>query len=95
MYWANIPSSGGIICRYLTCNEHCPLPHAGSFNCLHWLGGDTEREVKRGGLLVGRGQGGMGKGRGAIVSETCGHLGGQGENEESHCSAEWLRIAHG
>ena len=23
-----------------------PLPHAGSFNCLNWLGGGTEREVK-------------------------------------------------
>ena len=26
---------------------------------------------------------GGGKGKGAIVSETCGHLGGQGENGES------------
>ena len=38
---------------------------------------------KGGGLLGGRGQGGKGKGKGAIVSETCGHLGGQGENGES------------
>ena len=38
---------------------------------------------KGGGLLGGMGQGGKGKGKGAIVSETCGHLGGQGENGES------------
>ena len=38
---------------------------------------------KGGGLLGGRGQGGRGKGKVAIVSETCGHLGGQGENGES------------
>ena len=83
MYWANIPYSGGIISRYLSCNDHCPLPHAGSFICLNWLGGGTEREVRGEGLLGGRGQGGKGKGKGAIVSETCGHLGGQGENGES------------
>ena len=38
---------------------------------------------KGGELLEGRGQGGKGKGKGAIVSETCGHLGGQAENGES------------
>ena len=43
MYWAN---NGGIISRYLTCNDHDPLPHTGSFNCPNWLGGGTEREVK-------------------------------------------------
>ena len=48
-----------------------------------------------GGLSGGRGQGGRGKGKGAIVSETCGHLGGQEENEENTCSAEWPRIATG
>ena len=46
MYWANIPYSGGNISRYLSCNDHCPLPNAGSFNCLNWLGGGTEREVR-------------------------------------------------
>ena len=76
VYWANIPYSGGIISRYLTCNDHCPLPHAGSFNCLNWLGGGTEREVRGEDCQGGRGQGGKGKGKGAIVSETCGHLGG-------------------
>ena len=35
-----------------------------------------------------------GEGKGAIVSKTCGRLGGQGENEESPCSAEWPRIAN-
>ena len=50
---------------------------------------------KGGGLPGGRGQGGRGKGKRAIVSETCGHLGGQGENEENTCSAEWPRIATG
>ena len=38
---------------------------------------------KGGGLLRGRGQGGRGEGKGTNVSETCGHLGGQGENENS------------
>ena len=38
---------------------------------------------------------GGGKGKGAIVSQTCGHLCGQGENGESTCSAEWPRIANG
>ena len=37
----------------------------------------------------GRGQDWRGKGKGAIVSETCGHLGDQGGNEESPSSAEW------
>ena len=94
MYWTNIPYSGGIISRYLTCNDHCPLPNAGSFNCLNWLGGGTEREV-RGRTARGRGQGGKGKSKGAIVSETSGHRGDQAENEESTCSAEWPRIANG
>ena len=60
MYWTNIPYSGGIISRYLTCNDHCPLIHTGSFNCPNWLGGGTEQEVSgedcwRGGGMVGMG----------------------------------------
>ena len=39
--------------------------------------------AKGGGLLGQRGQGEKGKGKEAIISETCGHLGGQGENGES------------
>ena len=50
---------------------------------------------KGGGLPGGRGQGGRGEGKGAIVSETCGHLGGQAENKKSTCSADWPRIATG
>ena len=50
---------------------------------------------KGGGLQGGRGQGGRGKGKGPIVPETCGHLSGQVEKEESTCSAEWPRIANG
>ena len=50
---------------------------------------------KRGGLQGGRGEGGRGKGKGTIVSETCGHLGGQVENEKNTCSAEWPRFANG
>ena len=50
---------------------------------------------KRGGLQGGRGQGGKGKGKWAIVSETFGNLGGQGENGESPCRADWSRIANG
>ena len=49
MYYANKPHFGGIISRYLTCNDHCPLPHTGSFNCPNWLGGGTEREDCQGG----------------------------------------------
>ena len=51
-------------------------------------------EGKGEGLLRGRGLGGRGKGKRATVSETCGRLGGQGENEENACSAEWPRIAN-
>ena len=40
------------------------------------------------------GAGWEGQGRGAIVSETCGHLGGQAENKESTCSAEWPCITN-
>ena len=50
---------------------------------------------KGGGLLGGRGQGWRGEGKGPIVSGSCGHLSGQEENGESHCSAEWPRIATG
>ena len=46
VYWQNIPYFGGIITRYLTCNDHCPLPNTGSCICLNWMGGGTEREVK-------------------------------------------------
>ena len=48
---------------------------------------------KGGGLLGGKGQGGRGKGKRAIVSETCWHLGVQGMNGESPCRAEWPCIA--
>ena len=41
-----------------------------------------------GGLLGGRGQERRGKGKGAIVCGSCGHLSGQAENGESTCSAE-------
>ena len=50
---------------------------------------------KGGGLPGGRGHGGRGEGKGAIVPETCGHLSCQGENEEITCSAEWPRNANG
>ena len=68
MYWANKPHFGGIISRCLTSNNHCPLPHAGSFNCLNWLGGGTEREVRGEDCQGGREQGGRGQGKGPIVS---------------------------
>ena len=38
-----------------------PLPHAGSFNCLNWLGGGTEREVKGEDCPGGGGRVGGGK----------------------------------
>ena len=49
----------------MTYNDHCPLPYAGSFNCLNWLGGGTEREV-RGRTARGEGAGWEGKGKGAL-----------------------------
>ena len=54
-----------------------------SFNCLNWLGGGTEREV-RGETARGEGAGlGGGKVKGQLSLETYGHLSGHGENEES------------
>ena len=44
---------------------------------------------KGGGLLEGKGQGWRGKGKGPIVSGSCGHLSGQEENGESSFSADW------
>ena len=35
---------------------------------------------------------GGGKGKGPIVSGSCGHLSGQAENGESPCSADWPHI---
>ena len=46
MYRQNIPYFGSVISRCVTCSGHYPLPNTGSFNCLNWLGGGTEREVK-------------------------------------------------
>ena len=46
MYWQNIPYFGGVISRCVTCSVHYPLPNAGAFNCLNWLGGGTEQEVR-------------------------------------------------
>ena len=45
MYWQNIPYFGGVKSRCVTCSVHYPLPNAGFFNCLNWLGGGTEQEV--------------------------------------------------
>ena len=64
------------------------------------MGWGKEWEVRGGGggggeLPGGRGQGGRVEGKRAIVSETCRHLGGQGENEDNTCSAEWPRIVTG
>ena len=50
MYWGEIyPISKfyGVNSVWMACIDHCPLPHAESFNCLNWLGGCTEREGKR------------------------------------------------
>ena len=55
------------------------------------MGGCTEREVK-GRTAKGEGAGWEGKGKVAIVSETCGH---QAENGESPCGVERPRIANG
>ena len=37
---------------WMACIDHYPLHHAGSFNCLNWFGGGTEREVIGGGTGV-------------------------------------------
>ena len=34
-----------IISRCVTCSDHYPISNTGSFNCLSWLGGGTERKV--------------------------------------------------
>ena len=91
----NLPYFYGVNSVWMACIDHCPLPHAESFNCLNWLGGGTEREVQGEDCQGGGGRVGGGKGIGAIVSETYGHRGGQEENGESACSAEWSRIAKG
>ena len=45
----------------MTCSGHCPLPHAGTFNCLgsNWLGAGG-----KGGGLSGAGDGQQGRGQG-------------------------------
>ena len=43
-----------------------PLTHAGSFNCLNWLGGGTEREVKGEDCKGGGGRVGGGKVKGQL-----------------------------
>ena len=60
LYCANIPYFGAIIIRCMTCSDHYPLTQVGTLNCLNWVGGGTEREVKGedckgGGGRVGRG----------------------------------------
>ena len=57
MNWPNKPHLGGIISRYLTCNDHDPLPHTGSFNCPNSLGRGHRAGGKGGGLLGGEGAG--------------------------------------
>ena len=72
-----------------------PSPQVGTLNYLKWMGGGTGREVKGENCkgVGGRVGGGMVKGQ--LSHETWWHLGVQGENEESPCSAEWPRIANG
>ena len=67
-----------------------PLPHAGSFNCLNWLGGGTGREVKGEDC-----RGGGGKIKWQLSLRPVVTFGGQAENGESTCSVEWPRIANG
>ena len=74
MYWANKPHFGGIISRYLTCNDHDPLPHTWSFNCPNWLGGGTEREVKGENCQGGGGRLGGGKVKGQLSLRLVGTL---------------------
>ena len=59
------------------------------------MGGGTEQEVRGEDCQGGESKVGGGKVKGQLSHETWRHLGVQGENEESPCSAEWPRIANG
>ena len=74
VYRAKEPHFGGIISRYLTCNDHEPLPHTGSFNCPNWLGGGPVREVKGENCQGGRGRVGGGKVKGQLSLRPVGTL---------------------
>ena len=41
-----LPHSDGICSVYMTCSHHYPLLQVGTLNCLNWVRGGTEREVK-------------------------------------------------
>ena len=53
--------------------DHTPLPHAGSSNCLNWLGGGTEREVEWEDCQGGGGRGGGGRVGGGNVKGQLSH----------------------
>ena len=59
------------------------------------MGGGTEQEARGEDCQGGGCRVGGGKVKGQLSHETWWHLGVQGENEESPCSAEWPLIANG
>ena len=42
----NLPYFYGANSVWIACIDHTPSPMQVVFNCLNWLGGGTEREVK-------------------------------------------------
>ena len=74
MYWQNIPYFGGIISRCVTCSDQYTLPNTGSFNCLNWLGGGTERKVKGEDCQGGGGKVGGGNVKGQLSLRPVGAL---------------------
>ena len=69
MYWANLPYVNGIFSVCMACIDHYPLPLAGTLNCLNWVGGGTEREVKGEDCQGGGGR--VGGGRGEVKGQLC------------------------
>ena len=63
MYWVNLPYFNGIFSVGMACIDHYPLSLAGTLNCLNWVGGGTEQEVK------GRGHSGGGGRKGGVKGE--------------------------
>ena len=69
-----LPHFDGIHSVYVTCSNHYPLLQVGSLNCLNWVGGGTEREVKGEDCQGGGGRVGGGKVKGQLSLRHVGTL---------------------
>ena len=69
-----LPHSDGIYSVYVTCSDHYPLPQVGTLNCLNWVGGGTEQEVKGEDCQGGGGRVGGGKVKGQLSLRPVGTL---------------------